>query len=212
MKFWNKIFVAIVLVTLFPAISYTATATLFWNPVPDATGYKMYYGTASHMYETPVDVGNATTGVLTLDPGDYFFAVTAYNDHGESGYSVEVSATIPIPYPDKVAATLEMRDRELWMSWPAYSGKYPTYGFRIELDGAEIATLEPDVTEYNFGPVANGPHSAIITTWNEYCESVSDPITIQIELPPIAPDGLFTGKITWSFKNGLLIDVEKVTD
>lgn len=60
------------------------------------TGYKVCYGTASGNYTTSVDVGNVTTYTVTgLSGGTtYYFAVTASNSSGESGYSNEVSKTI----------------------------------------------------------------------------------------------------------------------
>ncbi len=74
-----------------------ATATLAWDPVndPSVQGYNVYYGTSSRQYQTFANVGLATTyTVADLQPGTtYYFAVTAYNSAGESGYSDEVSAT-----------------------------------------------------------------------------------------------------------------------
>jgi hypothetical protein len=56
----------------------------------------MYYGTASRTYTVRINVGNATTyTVKRLSQGvTYYFAVTAYNQFGESSYSNEVSAMI----------------------------------------------------------------------------------------------------------------------
>jgi hypothetical protein len=68
--------------------------TLQWDPnvETDLTGYKVYYGTVSRTYGTPVTLGKITTykveGLTT--PGIYYFAVTAFNAAGESGYSNEV--------------------------------------------------------------------------------------------------------------------------
>ena len=72
-------------------------AILTWDPNADAVaGYKVYYGTASRTYGTPIDVGNQTTYTVTgLIPGTFYFAVTAYNSaRTESGFSNEVSKTI----------------------------------------------------------------------------------------------------------------------
>lgn len=71
----------------------SAEVTLQWNSVAEADGYKVYYGTASRSYQAPEDVGNQTTHTFTLDPGTYYFSVTAYNDYGESGYSEEAGPT-----------------------------------------------------------------------------------------------------------------------
>ena len=72
-------------------------AILTWDANTDAVaGYKVYYGTVSHTYGTPIDVGNQTTYTVTgLTPATYYFAVTAYNSaRTESGFSNEVSKTI----------------------------------------------------------------------------------------------------------------------
>lgn len=75
-----------------------ADVTLQWNPVDQSTGYKIYWGQASRSYGDPVDVGTVTTYTLKdLNAGSYFFAVTAYNAFGESGYSAEVSCKILPP-------------------------------------------------------------------------------------------------------------------
>jgi hypothetical protein len=75
-----------------------ADVTLVWdaNTETDLAGYKVYYGTASRTYGTPIVIGTQTTYTVTgLAPGTYYFAVTAYNTSGlESPFSNEVSATI----------------------------------------------------------------------------------------------------------------------
>jgi hypothetical protein len=76
------------------------SVTLEWdaNTESDLAGYKVYFGTASRTYGAPITLGKVTTYTVTgLTPGTtYYFAVTAYNTAGlESGYSNEVSATIP---------------------------------------------------------------------------------------------------------------------
>lgn len=66
------------------------------NTEPDLAGYKIYYGTASGVYGTPMDVGNVTTFTVTglTDGQPYFFAATAYDiARNESGHSNEISRT-----------------------------------------------------------------------------------------------------------------------
>jgi hypothetical protein len=80
------------------SIGSAAQIKLAWNPniEPDLAGYKVYCGTASGAYGTPINVGNVTTYTLTgLTNGQtYFIAVTAYDTSGnESSYSDEVSGT-----------------------------------------------------------------------------------------------------------------------
>ena len=70
------------------------TINLQWDPVPEAAGYFLYYGTSMGQYSTVVDPGEAVTasvGGLRRNRR-YYFAVTAYDDMGnESGFSNEVS-------------------------------------------------------------------------------------------------------------------------
>ena len=74
-------------------------ASLSWSPVTSTNlaGYKVYMGTASGRYGTPLDVGNVTTYVasnLTLGT-TYYFVVTSYSTSGsESPYSNEVSKSV----------------------------------------------------------------------------------------------------------------------
>ena len=84
---------ATIYITFFTALAHSADVTLQWNSVEEADGYKVYYGTASETYSSPDDVGDQTSHTLSLDPGTYYFAVTAYNNYGESGYSDEVGPT-----------------------------------------------------------------------------------------------------------------------
>jgi hypothetical protein len=85
------------------ATAYATDVRLAWDP-PNAgtpTGYKLYQGTAPGVYDAPKDVGLVTsTTVADLPPGQtVYFAVTAYNQTGESGFSNEVSFTPPQPIP-----------------------------------------------------------------------------------------------------------------
>jgi hypothetical protein len=70
--------------------------TLAWDASAGATGYLIYYGSASRhytAYTASVDVGDTTTATLsTLDPSQvYYMAVAAYDDEGsESDFSNEI--------------------------------------------------------------------------------------------------------------------------
>lgn len=81
-----------------PLVSVTTT-TLSWAPNTDSdlAGYRVYMGTSSGTYGTPVDVGNVTSYTAgNLKAGTtYYFAVTAYDQSwNESVYSSEVSKSI----------------------------------------------------------------------------------------------------------------------
>ncbi len=80
------------------------TVTLAWDPVTSSSlaGYMVYYGPAAGNYTTSVDVGNTTSYAVTglVEGTTYHFAATAYDaTHTQSGYSNDVSATIPYGVP-----------------------------------------------------------------------------------------------------------------
>ena len=96
---YHKYFIVLILwlaSLLLPSAVWAAQIRLAWDPntESDLAGYKVYYGTGSRIYGSPINVGNVTTYTLTnLTLGQtYFIAVTAYNaSNNESGYSNEVS-------------------------------------------------------------------------------------------------------------------------
>lgn len=80
------------------ALRWEAPVTNVDNtPLMDLDGFKIYYGTASGVYNTNIDVGMVVCTVVTgLTVGiTYFFAATAYDVlMNESSYSNEVSKLI----------------------------------------------------------------------------------------------------------------------
>jgi len=69
-------------------------ATLVWDPVQSAQGYRVHWGTSQGTYPNSVDAGGATQYPLDslplADSTMYYLTVTAYNAAGESGYSTPV--------------------------------------------------------------------------------------------------------------------------
>jgi hypothetical protein len=76
--------------------AFADTATLTWNGVSEASGYRISYGTASRNYTNTLDVGNNTQGIVTgLTSGTtYYFAVRAYDSSRISDFSQEVSGVV----------------------------------------------------------------------------------------------------------------------
>ena len=79
------------------------TVTLAWDASPTADSYTVHFGLTPATYVEARVVGNVLT--YEVSPLEYFttyyFAVTASNVAGNSGYSNEVSDTTPqIPIPD----------------------------------------------------------------------------------------------------------------
>lgn len=92
------------LTLLFLTVTANAVSVrLTWDPnAPEdnVIGYRIYTSTVNADYSgvIPLGLGNVTTGVVTdLLPGNtYYFVATAYNAVGESGYSQQVSVTLPL--------------------------------------------------------------------------------------------------------------------
>jgi len=87
-------------------LSWTApTTNTDGSALTDLAGYKIYYGTASGAYGTPIDAGSAVGSppgytVNNLGIGTYYFAVTAYDTAGrESAFSNETSKTFAAEGP-----------------------------------------------------------------------------------------------------------------
>jgi len=97
-----KTLLTVLLFTL-SLIASARAAILEWdrNPETNVLGYRVYSGLQSRVYDSVLDVGNATTNLLTQSTGIVFYAVTAYDTEGlESDFSDEVSYLWPvIPVP-----------------------------------------------------------------------------------------------------------------
>ena len=112
----------------YTAHAYSAEVTLQWNSVAEAEGYKVYHGTTSGTYLSPSDVGSQTSHTLSLDPGNYYFTVTAYNNYGESGYSAEVG-------PTTIAANNPPTSVSLTSDLPSPQPEETTVTFTAQADG-----------------------------------------------------------------------------
>jgi hypothetical protein len=83
--------------------AYALDVTLAWDHSKDAKGYMLYYksgssgppynGTGAAEGDSPIDVGYLSDYAIRALSDDevYYFAVTAYSDLGESGYSNEAT-------------------------------------------------------------------------------------------------------------------------
>jgi Fibronectin type III domain/Glucodextranase, domain B/Bacterial Ig domain len=126
------IIITLFLVFLSPALLFAGSAILRWEPnaESDFNNYNVYYGTQSRSYEQPVPVGKSTSYNLNELDADrtYYFAVTAIDTSGnESGFSAEVSKTIP-PQTDNTAPTLTINS-------PTAADQYDTDTATIQIAG-----------------------------------------------------------------------------
>jgi hypothetical protein len=89
-----------------PPQGTTASITLSWEtpvsqadgkPLADLAGFNIYYGKSSQAYSDILDVGNVRNHTFqNMSPGNYFFAITAYDSAGnETDSSPEVEKSIP---------------------------------------------------------------------------------------------------------------------
>lgn len=76
------------------------SVTFGWEPStdPNVAGYNIYYGTASHVYDHKVSVGNVSTATISglVEGTTYYFAATTYDVlNQESVLSDEISYAVP---------------------------------------------------------------------------------------------------------------------
>jgi hypothetical protein len=104
----RHLFLLLVLLLAGEMPTMAADIKLAWDPVtfPDLAGYRLYLGASSGSYVAPLDVGKVTQYmVMGLAAGNWYFAVTAYDTHGnESGYSNEVAATVADTIPPVISS------------------------------------------------------------------------------------------------------------
>lgn len=100
--FGTKLNVVLVtsLIFLSPSL-HAGMRTLTWDSSPGATEYHLYYGSSSDNYTDVIHVGGSTQTTVDLDDCTrWFFAVTASNSAGESGFSTEVDWLTPMSVDD----------------------------------------------------------------------------------------------------------------
>ena len=101
----KKLLLVVVVICFSGPAAHADTVTLAWdaNTESNLAGYKLHYGNTPRSqgaYTHSVTIGIATTYTISLQPGTYYFALTAYNNVGnESGYSNEVWTEISPDIP-----------------------------------------------------------------------------------------------------------------
>ena len=101
--------VFVLLLFLYLTPCYAIELTLAWNASTGTAGYKIYYKTGCHSdpdnrdydgtgatigispteVNSPIDIGASTRATIHLPDGAYHFALTAYNEYGESDYTTD---------------------------------------------------------------------------------------------------------------------------
>jgi hypothetical protein len=139
----TALLIAVVGLLAFTGNALAGSATLSWNGVSGASGYLVYYGTASRYYTQTLDAGTGTRATVSglTDGTKYYFAVQAYKGSVTSDYSQEVSGTVGTSgggdtvegatptTPSELAATVASASR-VNLRWRDNSSNES--GFRIE--------------------------------------------------------------------------------
>lgn len=145
---------------LLPSFLWAGTATIQWqaNLETDLKEYKIYRGTASRSYGTPLPVGNVSSYTFNnLAEGvTHYFAVTAVDTfNNESGFSGEVSKFVSASASDTQAP-------QVVISSPTTSGSYATSTSSINLGGT--ASDNVGVTQVTWSKSGGGSGTASGTT------------------------------------------------
>lgn len=131
---------AVWLCALWIGTASAGTIDLAWNPITDAdrAGYKVYYGTASRVYGSNKDVGNATTTTLTglTACTRYYVAVKAYDTGGleSQNYSNEING-LPRPVVTTVTPASGEQGASLTLT---LDGESFDTGSTVEISGTGI--------------------------------------------------------------------------
>ena len=155
--------------------AFAGTISLAWDPVPGASSYRVYYGTASGQYPTSVSTSTSNVTLNGLqDCTNYFVAVKAVNSSGVSDdFSNEVSGWSR-PTVSSVTPSAAMQGDQLVLDVTGYSFQF---GANVDLGNPYInltsvavlacdhiqllATIEP--TAAHVRPAQAGALSVTVT-------------------------------------------------
>jgi hypothetical protein len=174
--------------------AYAASVELEWDPnsEPELAGYTIYWGTTSGNYTSSKDVGKTTTYTLTgLDEGKtYYFAATAYDGSRiESGYSNQISYTVPYSDTDSDGVP---DYQDAFPSDPAETVDTDGDGTGNNADTDDDGDKMPDTWEnqYGFNPLiddaSDDEDGDGLSNLDEYYAG-TNPVASQDNLEPDAP-------------------------
>jgi fibronectin type 3 domain-containing protein len=176
-----------------------AQVTLSWNASTGATSYNVKRSTTSGGPYTTIATGVTATNYTNtqlINGTAYFFVVSAVNSFGESGASVQATATPlgnPPPPPTGLSAT--PGNAQVTLSWNASTGAASYNVKRSTASGGPYSTIATGVTttSYTNTNLTNGTtYFYVVSAVNSAGESGNSKqasATPQLSLPP-APTGL----------------------
>ena len=101
------------------------------------TGYKVYKGTETGVYDAPVTIGNVTSYTFEgLSDDTYYFAVRAFNGDGDGDLSDEISV--------EVSSGADTTDPEIAIASPTADATYETAISTITLGGTSSDDVAVD--------------------------------------------------------------------
>ena len=133
--------------------AFAASVDLAWDPntEPELAGYKIYWGSSSGNYTSSSDVGKTTTCTISgVEEGKtYYFAATAYDgQNNESGYSNQVTFTVPMSDSDGDGVT---DNQDAFPSDPSETTDSDSDGIGNNADKDDDNDQMPDAWENQFG-------------------------------------------------------------
>jgi hypothetical protein len=175
--------------------AYAASVDLEWDPntEPELAGYKIYWGTSNGNYTSSKDVGNNTLCTIAgLNEGQtYYFAATAYDGDGnESGFSNQITYTIPLNDSDGDGIP---DDQDAFPSDPAETIDTDGDGTGNNADNDDDGDGMPDDWEnqYGFNPLNNDASGDAdgdgVTNLDEF-QANTNPHVPNGNSPPDPPD------------------------
>lgn len=174
--------------------AFAASVDLAWNSntEPELAGYKIYWGPSSSNYTSSRDVGKTTTCTVSgLEEGKtYYFAATAYNgQNNESGYSNQVTFTVPMSDSDGDGVT---DNQDAFPSDPSETTDSDRDGIGDNADTDDDNDQMPDAWEIQFGfdPLIDDANADSdgdgLSNLDEYLAG-SDPVVPQDNFEPDTP-------------------------
>lgn len=161
----------------------TGSVTLTWSPSAssDVTGYYVYYGLTSGIYNYEISAGNNTSVTISnlIEGATYYFVATSH-DGGESPFSSEVSYTVPLN-PSNPAASITL-------------SLSSTNGFNFSVSGLDSRqyVVEASTDLVHWTPVMTNSVPFTFTAGNtgqnkqEFFRAVSFNVTASPSTPPMA--------------------------
>ncbi len=179
-----------------PGVVLASSLQISWNPntETDLSGYKIYYGNASGVYTSYINVRNNTSVAIGgfFEGRTYYIAVTAYDYSGnESGYSQEVSVSIPEGRPG-ILNTIFSWAANLLSGWQGIGSQLSQYNLK------DFSTSNQQEIEYllsmvwvSESSVVPGTDQLVVDQSGYMVRDIIAEVGIPLDLASVYPDGTY---------------------